>query len=123
MLGELTVEDFDSLKATNAKDSADIENQLKALESEKSMMNELIEQSKQELIDLVSAWRKAVITSRVELQKALFPDGLVWGHESGFLNSKNTKLMGDWGEYFQSLGDSSADLNNFLDMFGVPDGI
>ena len=121
--GELTAEDFDSLKATNAVDSADIENQIKALESEKNMMNELIEQSQRELIDLVSAWKKAGITGRVELQKALFPDGLVWGHESGFLNSQNTKLMGDWGEYFQSLGDSRADLNNFLVLFGVPGGI
>ena len=63
------------------------------------------------------------ITGRVELQKALFPDGLVWSHRSGFLNSQNTKLMGDWSEYFQSLGDSRADLNNFLVLFGVPDGI
>jgi chaperonin cofactor prefoldin len=123
LTGELLAEDFDLLKATNATDSADIENQIKSLESEKSMMNELIEQSQQELIDLASAWRRTGITGRVELQKALFPDGLVWSRESGFLNSQNTKLMSDWGEYFQSLGDSRADLNNFLVLFGVPDGI
>jgi hypothetical protein len=116
----LTAEDFASLKATNATDSADIEKQITALESEKNMMGELIEQSRQELIDLVRAWSKTGITGRVELQKALFPDGLVWSHESGFLNSENTRLMDDWREYFQSLGDSRADLNNFLVLFGVP---
>jgi DNA invertase Pin-like site-specific DNA recombinase len=123
LTGELTAEDFDSLKATNTTDAAGIEQQLKALESEKNMMQELIEQGQRELVDLVSAWGKAGITGRTELQNALFPDGLVWSHESGFLNSQNVGLMHAWHEFFQSLGDSRTMLNDFFALFGVPDGI
>ena len=84
------------------------------------MMQELIAQSQRELVELVNAWFKAGVTGRAELQKALFPDGLVWSHEQGFLNSKNEGLMSDWHEFFQSLTDSRADLNSFFVLFGVP---
>jgi uncharacterized protein HemX len=55
LTGELTAEDLDSLKAMNTTDAAGIEQQLKALESAKSMMQELIEQGQRQLVDLVSA--------------------------------------------------------------------
>jgi hypothetical protein len=71
----------------------------------------------------VGAWRKAGITGRKELQTALFPEGLVWSHESGFLNRKNVGLMNDLDEFFQSLKTSSTSLDEFLVRFGVPDGI
>jgi hypothetical protein len=122
LTGELTAEDFDSIKATNAADAA-IQQQLNALESEKNMMEDLIEQSKRALVNLVSAWTKAGVTARSELQKALFPAGLVWSHESGFLNSKNEGPMNDWHEFFQSLPNSGETLNSFFVLFGVPDGI
>jgi site-specific DNA recombinase len=123
LTGELTAEDFDTVKTMNTADAAGIEQQLNTLESEKNMMQELIEQSQRELVDLVSAWRKAGISGRTELQIGLFPDGLVWSHEGGFLNSKNVGLMHDWHEFFQSLGDSRTMLNDFFALFGVPDGI
>jgi hypothetical protein len=103
-------------------DAAKIEQQLTALESEKNMMQELIEQSERELVDLVSAWRKAGINGRKELQTALFPDGLAWSHESGFLNYKNVGLMHDWDEFLQSLGDLNTSAEDFFAKFGVPDG-
>jgi site-specific DNA recombinase len=123
LTGELSVEDFDSVKATNATDVATIQEQLSSLESDKNMMQQLIEQSKRDLVELVNAWFKAGVTGRAELQKALFPDGLVWSHENGFLNSKNEGLMSDWHEFFQSLPDSATSLNSFFVLFGVPDGI
>ena len=123
LTGELTAEDFDLLKATNTTDAAGVEQQLSALESEKNMMQELIEQGQRELVDLVGAWRKAGITGRTELQNALFPDGLVWSHKGGFLNSKNVGLMHDWNEFFQLLGDPRTMLNDFFVLFGVPGGI
>jgi len=46
LTGELSAEDFDCLKATDAEDTANIEQQLTALESEKNMMQELIEESR-----------------------------------------------------------------------------
>ena len=88
LTGELSAEDLDSLKTTNAADAAEIERQLSDLESQKSMMQQLIEQSERELVDLVNAWKRASITGKKELQSALFHAGLVWGHESGFLNPR-----------------------------------
>jgi hypothetical protein len=87
------------------------------------MMQQLIEQSERELVDLVSAWTKASVTGKKELRSALFPDGLVWSHEWGFLNPKNVGLTQDLEEWFQSFGDSEAALQNFLVKIGVPDGI
>jgi hypothetical protein len=58
-------------------------------------MEELIAQTQRELIDLPAAWRKGGLRERRELCEMLFPEGLVWGHEWGFLNSKNTSIMQD----------------------------
>ncbi|MGA9797436.1 MAG: recombinase family protein [Terriglobales bacterium] len=123
LTGQLSSEDFDSLKITNTADLTEIENALKALESEQNLMQELIEESKRELIDLVTTWKKAGINGRKELQTALFPGGLVWSQENGFLNRQNNRVMEGWSEFFQSLGDLKTTAKDFFDMFGVPDGI
>jgi hypothetical protein len=113
--GELLAEAFDALKANITEETARIEAAITALESECSTMEELIAQTQRELIDLPSAWAKAGLSERRELCLMLFPDGLVWGHEWGFLNSKNTSIMQDLRA---SWLDDSDDVK-----FGVPDGI
>jgi hypothetical protein len=87
--GELSAEDFDSLKASMAEDTTIIEQQLGALESERSTMEELLAQTERELIDLVAGWNKGGVNERRELCTSLFPDGLVWSHQWGFLNPQN----------------------------------
>ena len=106
---------------TNAEEKVAIETQLTALESEKTMMEELMEQSQRELLDVVSAWKKSGAPQKRELQNVLFADGLVWSHESGFLNSKNTRLMQDVNEALQELANSSTIAEEFTVKFGVPD--
>ena len=64
---------------------------------------------------MVLAWKKGGINERKELQEALFPDGLAWSYEKGFLNHRNERLMQEWREFFESL---QASVN-----VGVPDGI
>jgi site-specific DNA recombinase len=123
LVGDLAQEDFDSLKTANATETIEIERQQTSLESQKNMMQQLIEQSERELVDLVSAWKKGGVADKKELQSALFPDGLVWGHEWGFLNSKNVSLMESLGLSNLTLAKAQADLNNFLVKIGVPDGI
>jgi site-specific DNA recombinase len=113
--GELLAEDFDALKANIIEETARIAAAITALESERSTMEELIAQTQRELIDLPAAWAKAGLSERRELCSMLFPDGLVWGHEWGFLNSKNTSIM-------QDLCDSWLDDSDDV-KFGVPDGI
>jgi hypothetical protein len=113
--GELLAEDFDALKVNITEEIARIEAALSALESERSTMEELIAQTQRELIDLPSAWAKAGLSERRELCSMLFPNGLVWSHSMGFLNSQNTSIM-------QDLSDSLNDADDLV-KFGVPDGI
>jgi len=113
--GELSTEDFAAFKENTNEEIARIENALTALESERSTMEELIAQTQRELIDLPAAWKQAGLSERRELCEMLFPNGLVWGHEWGFLNSKNTSIMQD---LCASWLDESDDVK-----FGVPDGI
>ena len=113
--GDLLQEDFDALKVNITEEIARIEAALNALESERSTMEELIAQTQRELIDLPAAWAKAGLSERRELCSMLFPDGLVWSHSMGFLNSQNTSIM-------QDLADSLNDADDLV-KFGVPDGI
>jgi hypothetical protein len=82
--GELSAEDFADLKQSITEETALIEKQLTALESERSTMEELIAQTQRELIALPAAWKKAGLSERRELCEMLFPNGLVWGHKWGF---------------------------------------
>jgi hypothetical protein len=49
---------------------------------------------------------------------ALFPDGLVWGHSCGFLNSKNVGLMHDLDQFLQSLEVFGTSADDFIAKFG-----
>jgi site-specific DNA recombinase len=113
--GELSGEDFDALKVSIAEDTTLIEQQLSALESERSTMEELLAQTERELVDLVAAWNKAGVNQRRELCTGLFPDGLVWSHQWGFLNHQNVGLMQDLRAFMDNM---ASGVN-----VGVPDGI
>jgi hypothetical protein len=63
---------------------ARIEAALTALESERSTMEELINQTERKLIDLPAAWAKAGLSERGELCSMLFTDGLVWSLDGLF---------------------------------------
>jgi hypothetical protein len=111
--GELSAEDFDALKASITEETTIIEQQLSALESERPTMEELLEQTKRELVDLVAAWSKSGVNQRRELCTALFPDGLAWSHQSGFLNHQNVGLMQDLRAFMDEMASGV--------MIGVPD--
>ncbi|HZW92954.1 MAG TPA: recombinase family protein [Candidatus Eremiobacteraceae bacterium] len=113
--GDLSGEDFDALKQNITEETALIQKQITALESERSTMEELIAQTQRELVDLSAAWKKAGLSQRRELCDMLFPDGLVWSHSWGFLNSKNTTIMQDLCDFWE---EKTSGVN-----IGVPDGI
>lgn len=121
--GELDLEDFDALKKNIAEEIQKIQEALTSLEQERKMMEDLTQQAKLENISFLSTWRAAGIQGKLELQKALFPDGLVWSHETGFLNRKNRWLMEGLSQIFQELPDPQLAAQRFIDKFGVPDGI
>lgn len=57
---------------------------LKALESEQSTMESLIEQARRELMDPCDTWEEAGLKRRQELQRVVFSKGLVYSTERAF---------------------------------------
>ena len=72
------------------------------------------------MIALCAAWDRAGITGKMELQRMLFPTGLVYSAKTDFLNSKNEALMHALDLYFQSLPNLSFDLDSFQNKLGRP---
>jgi predicted nuclease with TOPRIM domain len=50
---------------------------IKALDSERDVMEEMMSQAAVEMVDLIGTWRKSNVNQKQELAKALFPEGLV----------------------------------------------
>jgi site-specific DNA recombinase len=103
LTGDLSAEDFETLKQNITEETGKIESELNALEYERKTLEEMSQQAKLENISFVATWRTAGIQGKLELQKALFPAGLVWGHETGFLNRKNEWLMDGLQQIFKDL--------------------
>ncbi len=56
-------------------------------------MEELIAQTKVQLIDFVAAWNTSNVDRRQELAQALFPSGLVFSPERLFFEPQNTSIF------------------------------
>ncbi|HYL13824.1 MAG TPA: recombinase family protein [Terriglobales bacterium] len=123
LTGELSSDDFDLLKQNITDEIQKIEAALSSLEQERKMLQEMSQQARLEKISFLATWRAAGIEGKLKLQQAMFPDGLVWSHETGFLNPKNQGLMQDLRECFQKLTEPDSWDDEVADKFGVPDGI
>jgi site-specific DNA recombinase len=121
--GELSAEDFQSLKSETTEEIKKIEDALRSLESERKTLEEMSQQVKLENVSFVETWQKADIKGKLELQEALFPDGLVWSHEMGFLNRQNKWLIEDLAVISQEFARTPMSVDHFIERFGVPDGI
>ena len=121
--GDLKPEDFDVLKQNIAEETEKIEAELSVLEQERTMLQELSQQPKREKVNMLATWRTAGIQGKLELQKAMFSDGLVWSHESGYLNRKNKLLVESLQALCQELSDPKEAAERLIVKFGVPGGI
>jgi GTPase involved in cell partitioning and DNA repair len=70
--GELSPEDFETVKENIREETKKIETALSALESERKTMEEVSRQSKLENISLVNTWRDAAVEGKIELEKLCF---------------------------------------------------
>lgn len=91
--GELSAEDFATLKETVTKQRADVEAQLNTLDAETSTMQRLLEQTQRNIVDLVGAWRTGTVQQRQELAFSLYPDGLQYSPETHYFEPHNILLM------------------------------
>jgi hypothetical protein len=124
--GELSAEDFATLKAHVAEQTAEIETQQHALDTETATTEALLEETQHNFVDLVKAWREGNTQRRQELCFSLFPEGLYFSRESMFFEPRNTWLWQTWQEWFQSLEKVDLSLETFIatcENIGVPDGI
>jgi site-specific DNA recombinase len=110
--GEMSEEDFQTVKQSVTEEMDRIQAQINLLDSGKSSMEDLIQQTNTQVLDFVEAWRKAGIKQKQELQWALFPEGLTCSHKKRFFEPVNVSLM----QAFRELFDRESNI-------GVPDGI
>lgn len=113
--GELSAEDFATLKDTVTQQKADTEAQLGELDAETSTMQALLEETQRNIVDLVKAWRNGSVQQRQELAFSLYPDGLVYSREMKFFEPRNVLLMSSMEEM---ISDLAAEKN-----IGAGDGI
>ena len=110
--GEISAEDFQNFKESTDAEIAQIKVQMETLDQERSGMQVLIEQTDEEVVNFAKFWQEASLNQRIELQGALFPEGLHYSEEKHFFEPANTQL-------FQAYTDMLEGLVNV----GVPDGI
>jgi site-specific DNA recombinase len=110
--GKLSDEDFDSVKASIIEKISRIESDIKALDGERSTMEELFKTAQTQAVDLVGAWQSGNINQRQELATAFFPEGLAFSRERAFFEPANLVIQ-------QMVWRFLEDPSNV----GVPDGI
>lgn len=73
--------------------NAEAEGQLAALDAETTTMQGLLEETQNNIVDLVKAWRNGNAQQRQELAFSLYPDGLVYSRELRYFEPRNVLLM------------------------------
>ena len=89
---EISDEDFQTFKASITAETARINEQIIALDAERSTMQDLCQQAEVQTLDLVLAWQRANANQRQELVRGLFPKGLHFSHEKKFFEPANTVI-------------------------------
>ena len=113
--GELSVEDFATVKETVMQQKADAEAQLNVLDAETVTMQGLLEDTQRNFVNLYQAWVKGTVQQRQELAWSLYPEGLVYSRETHYFEPRNVLLMNAWGEMWQQIADQK--------IIGAGDGI
>jgi site-specific DNA recombinase len=101
--GELSAEDFAMLKETVTKQKEDAETQLEELDSETSTMETLLQETQNNIVDLVGAWKNGGVQQRQELAFSLYPEGLRFSRETLFFEPGNVLLMNTMQEMIADL--------------------
>ena len=79
--------------STPNKSISDIEEHLKALQSECFTMAQLMADARRSIVNLAKTWLEADLARRQEIQTALFPDGLAFSPDFLFFEPRNHTLM------------------------------
>ena len=91
------------MKSNIEAETQKIEDEITALDSENSKMEELIGQREEEPVNFGFAWRDAPFNRKIEMQRVFCPEGLAYSAKRHFFEPQNTYL-------FQQLENSFRDL-------------
>jgi len=111
-VGELSAEDFQVVRKSIEDEICRIEDQIRALDEERSSWEDLKEQSQRDVLDFRESWKAATPARKREIQSALFPEGLVFDPKEGYFEHQNA-----------SLTQLVTDIFAMFESVGVPDGI
>jgi hypothetical protein len=87
--GIISDEDFAKMKVSIQIDLEQIQEGLRALDSEHAATEELIENTNDNLQNLSFRWQTVGLQDRIELQCSLRPAGFRWTPSNHFLNTSN----------------------------------
>lgn len=91
--GTLSEEDLQAIKNSVNEQMQLIQEQLRSLKTEEVTMEALMEETREQIMNLAATWQKSNLNVRKELQFALFPDGLRYSPEKRFFEPQNRSLM------------------------------
>jgi site-specific DNA recombinase len=110
--GQLDEQEYGVLRQSINEETARIEEQISALDSERATMQDLIAQTQTQILDLARTWKESNVNQRQEMCRAFFPQGLAFSHEKYFFEPCNTVLHQMLSRFLEDLSQN-----------GVPDGI
>ena len=90
---ELSQSDFERANAEFDDEIATAAGELELAEAGRATLNDFIAFAELMLADIAGAWEKASADQRQRVQNLLFPNGLQYEKESGFLNTSNPSLF------------------------------
>src|SRR5207244_3393681 len=96
------LEDYQTMKASIAEETARIEETIKSLDAEKSTYADLMQQAEAEVISFEHAWLEGGIHRKRELQNALFPEGLTWWIKRKVFETGKGLSIDDLGTVFDT---------------------
>lgn len=131
--GVITEEQYKAFTETNERELTRLEQRVKQLESERQTLAELTEKTKEEIVDLVSAWTRGTLTQKLDMQRGLFGSHLAYSKKEGFLNTQNFLLMNEIRKVLVENAQDTSESEDFsgeaneeeqpLEEIGVSDGI
>jgi hypothetical protein len=105
---EITQSDFELMKVSIEAETQKIDSEMRALDSEKPKMGELIRQREEEPVNFGFAWRDAPFHRKIEMQKVFYPDGLAYSTKKHFFEPQNKYLMQQLANLFSELLDLAS---------------
>ena len=116
---------------SNEREIAQLDERVKALESERQTLAELTAKTEKEIVDLVGAWQRGTLNQKLDLQRGLFGSHLAFDKKQGFLNTQNFLLMDEIQKVLVEANEDTSDSNQTRseadeepsEEIGVSDGV